>query len=89
MTNEASDRDHVVVTVNIKKVEFVTPGGSIGRNLSAAAGAKQRLVGDLLQFSVSGTTVEAAVERAKVMMGVVDDETPATNLKHTAMREGE
>lgn len=89
MSNERDERDHVVVIVSIKKVKFVTPSGSIGRNLSATAGVKQRQVGDVLQFSVTGTTVESARDRATAMMGVVDDDTPVTNLKRTEMREGQ
>lgn len=92
MSNEKDERDHIVVQINIKSVRFVKPenpnsvSGQVARTLSASG--KVRQVGDLLQVAVTGRTVEDARKRAKAMMDVIDDESPVTNLKHDAMREG-
>lgn len=89
---QGSERDHFVVVVQFKKVTFEeAKTGSIGRQVATVTGARvgSRHVGDLLTFSVTGETVAKARERAITMLGVVDDETPATNLKHNAMRDPE
>lgn len=91
MSEQRQDKDHVVVIVQIKRVTFTDMTGSTAQAVRATAGvqARTRQVGDVLSASVTGSTVEQAVKRAVAVMGTVDDETPSTSLKHSAMRETE
>lgn len=89
MSNEKQSKDHIVITVSVKRVTFepLAPG-SAGRNVTQTVGlpAERRVVGDVLQASVTGSTVVAARQRAIEVLKVIDDESPSTNLKHEAMR---
>lgn len=89
MSNEKQNKDHIVITVSVKRVTFEeVKAGSATRGVAMAIGvpAERRVVGDVLSASVTGSTVEQARNRALIVMGSIDDESPSTNLKHEAMR---
>lgn len=86
---QRQQRDHVVVTISVKRVTFEPlTQGSGTRGVANAMGvpAERRVVGDVLQASVTGLDVASARKRAIAVLETIDDHTPSTNLKHEAMR---
>lgn len=91
MSEQKQSKDHIVVTISVKRVTFepLAQGGPRTSSTAMNVNTERRVVGDVLQASVTGSTVEQARNRALIVMGSIDDESPSTNLKHESMRGNE